>query len=164
MQSAKDSFYMALRQRLAAVSPARTTTLDGRQQPAILVSENESRPGAALPTDCFCLSFGEVRVAPGFERAPDPLMACECTIEYSTHGAAANRSDRGRALGALDADLLRICTPPSTQKIDYTQQPPCALAGNIFWLRPQYQAVEEDGVSLRRAATLMLYFAPEVIA
>lgn len=161
MQSAKDSFYMALRQRLAAVSPSRVTTLDGRQQPAILVKENEPRPGAALPPDCFCLSFGGARVAPGFERAPNPLLTCECTIEYSTHGTAAG-SDRGRVLGALDADLLRICTPPSTQKIDYTQQPPRALECNIFWVRPQFQAVEDDGASLRRQATLMLYFAPEV--
>ena len=48
MQAAKDSFYMALRERLAALNPARTMVIDGVTVPAIVVRENmEPRFGEA---------------------------------------------------------------------------------------------------------------------
>ena len=37
MQAAKDSFFMALRDRLMALNPARTVNLDGVSVPGILV-------------------------------------------------------------------------------------------------------------------------------
>ncbi len=37
MQAAKDSFYMALRARLAALNPARSMVMDGLTVPAIVV-------------------------------------------------------------------------------------------------------------------------------
>jgi hypothetical protein len=48
MQFAKDSFFLALQQRLAALNPARTVTLNGATVPAILVVEN-LLPAAADP-------------------------------------------------------------------------------------------------------------------
>jgi hypothetical protein len=48
MQGAKDSFYMALRSRLAVLNPARTMVIDGVTVPAIVVRENlEPRFGEA---------------------------------------------------------------------------------------------------------------------
>ena len=41
MQPTKDSFYISLRDRLVAVDPNRTVTLDGATRPAIAVIENE---------------------------------------------------------------------------------------------------------------------------
>ena len=41
MQSAKDSFYVSLRDRLAQYDPQRTATIDGVTRPAIAVVENE---------------------------------------------------------------------------------------------------------------------------
>ncbi len=50
MQAAKDSFYMALRERLKALNPARTMVIDGVTVPAIMVRENmEPRFGEAQP-------------------------------------------------------------------------------------------------------------------
>ena len=40
MQAAKDSFYMALRTRLAGLNPTRTMVIDGVTVPAIVVREN----------------------------------------------------------------------------------------------------------------------------
>jgi hypothetical protein len=42
MQNAKDSFYIALRTRLAALNPERTILLRGTKRPGILVEEAEA--------------------------------------------------------------------------------------------------------------------------
>jgi len=50
MQAAKDSFYMALRTRLAALNPTRTMVIDGVTVPAIVARENmEPRYNEAVP-------------------------------------------------------------------------------------------------------------------
>src|SRR5664279_746773 len=51
MQPTKDSFYVALRDRLVVVDPNRTVTLDGATRPAIAVLENEPPTGAPLLPD-----------------------------------------------------------------------------------------------------------------
>ena len=45
MQFAKDSFFLALQQRLAALNSARTVTLNGATVPAILVVRPDGRDG-----------------------------------------------------------------------------------------------------------------------
>src|SRR5579883_1566813 len=61
MQFAKDSFAVALRERLAALNPGRTVTLGGVQRPAVVVRENEM-PNAAEPAmECFYLEWGACR-------------------------------------------------------------------------------------------------------
>jgi len=56
MQNAKDSFYMALRTRLAAINPERTILLRGAVRPGILVEEAEA-PFSQLPNDVFVLRW-----------------------------------------------------------------------------------------------------------
>ena len=56
MQNAKDSFYMALRTRLAALNPERTILLRGAVRPGILVEEAEA-PFASCPSDVFVLRW-----------------------------------------------------------------------------------------------------------
>ncbi|MDE3162438.1 MAG: hypothetical protein KGL64_04180, partial [Acidobacteriota bacterium] len=56
MQNAKDSFYMALRTRLAAINPNRTILLRGALRPGIFVEEAEA-PYAQLPNDVFVLRW-----------------------------------------------------------------------------------------------------------
>jgi hypothetical protein len=41
MQRAKDTFYITLRDRIAALNPARTVLVRGVVRPAVLVEENE---------------------------------------------------------------------------------------------------------------------------
>ena len=112
MQHAKDSFYVALRDRLAALNPARVVFLDGANRPAVIVAENQT-PASAVPFDsAFYLRWGAARVLPGAQRARRPLMALDCAISYRTSGTADNSfSDRGRTLAALDLELLAICSP-----------------------------------------------------
>ena len=55
MQSAKDSFYIALRGRLAALNPQRAVFLDGATRPAIVVCENEPLTSAAPPLSALTL-------------------------------------------------------------------------------------------------------------
>src|SRR6266568_507674 len=56
MQNAKDSFYMALRTRLALINPERTLLLRGTVRPGILVEEAEA-PFSQLPSDAFVLRW-----------------------------------------------------------------------------------------------------------
>ncbi len=51
MQNAKDSFYLALRTRLAAINPERTVLLRGALRPGIFVEEAEA-PSAQVPIGC----------------------------------------------------------------------------------------------------------------
>src|SRR5690349_13560540 len=118
MQATKDSFYVALRDRLVVVNPNRTVTLDGVTRPAIAVVENEPPTGAPPPCNTYYLTWGNVQAAkPG----TGSLTALECTIVYRTQGSAEIANlDRGRELAGLDSDLLAICSPPQTAKCDYS--------------------------------------------
>jgi hypothetical protein len=163
MQFAKDSFYMALRSRLAVVNPVRTVTIAGVVRPAVYVAENEPLTAAAPPTECFAISFGGAQIVPEMIGAKRPLIALECEVAYRTAGTSANlNTDRGRTLAALDLELLQICAPPSTAKQDFTQTPAVALGTDVLWQRPQLGAVQESGDELRRVAKTTLFFYPEM--
>ena len=56
MENAKDTFYVALRNRLAVLNPNRTMLLRGVQRPGILVEEAEAVV-AMLPADVFVLRW-----------------------------------------------------------------------------------------------------------
>jgi len=164
MQSAKDSFYMALRDRLASVNPNRAITLEGTAQPAIVVSENEPATGAVPPCDCFRLEFGAAQV-PQSHRASDvALLALECSVHYATRGTSADGSDRGRTLAAMDDELLAICAPARVTIRDYTQRPPADLGTSAFWTEPQFGEMDPAGAELQRKATLTIYFHAKEIA
>ena len=47
MQFAKDSFFLALQERLAALNPVRSVTLNGATVPAVVVVENLTPTSAA---------------------------------------------------------------------------------------------------------------------
>src|SRR5436305_4980578 len=121
MQNAKDSFYMALRSRLAAINPERTILLRGAVRPGILVEEAEA-PFGQLPADVFVLRWlglgSDVNLV-------DPLIAAECEILYQTCGCQSfGGLDRGRALSAMDTEILAILQPFSTPKLSFTATPP----------------------------------------
>ena len=161
MQFAKDSFYFALRDRLAALNPARTVVVDGIARTAMVVWDNQARTTAVPQPAAFYLRFGGVRKVQAFAKAERPLLAMECTIAYQTAGVTETGMDRDRLLSALDAELLQICVPPNTEKCDYTQTPTAAL-GTVLWQAPQLEEAEGEGGYLRRRAQLSLYFFPEV--
>ena len=163
MQFAKDSFYMALRTRLATVNPLRTITMDGVVRPAVVMTEAEAVTSAAPLTETFYLSFGPAQVVAETRAARRPMLALACEISYRTAGSAANLSvDRGRTLAQLDLELLQIMSPPSTAKTDFTGPLPITLGTQVLWERPHFGKVELVGAELRRTAATTINFFPEM--
>ena len=162
MQFAKDSFFVAMRDRLAALDPGRTVVVAGRMRPAVLVDENEPANSATPLPNAFHLAWGAPGIVPGAEAARRPLMKIDCTIAYRIAGAQAGSVDRGRALAALDAELLRLTAPPRTPKCDQTHVPPVDLGSTVFWGLPEFGAIEYANDELRRQARLAIFFFPEV--
>ncbi len=79
MQNAKDSFYLALRTRLATINPGRTVLLRGALRPGILVEEAEA-PLAQLPSDVFVLRWLGLGVDADLSSA---MAAADCEILYA---------------------------------------------------------------------------------
>ena len=160
MQATKDSFYVALRDRLVTVDPQRTITMDGVTRPAIAAAENEP-PNAGPPLcDTFYLHWGSTR--PGYASAGTPMMM-ECTISYRTRGSDDNANlDRGRALGSLDCDLFAICAPFQTAKCDYSSGSAVGLGSMIFWTQPVLSALVNAPPYIGREASVSVFFYPEV--
>jgi len=156
MQKAKDSFYLALRTRLAALNPNRTVFLRGSTRPGIVVEEAEA-PVSQLPTDIFVLRWTALSVN---SRLPMPLVAEECQILYSTAGSASfGGLDRGRMLTEMDKELRQLLLPASTPKLDNTQTPAVALATKVFWTAPIFLAAENtrDRISRAVRVTVLSY-------
>jgi hypothetical protein len=170
MQAAKDSFYMALRERLAALNPARVVVIDGVERPAIVVRENMEPQFAVAQANAYYVDWGEVRIA----ESTRPILGLECQIWYGTEGSTGSGVDRGRMLAQMDEELLSICGPPRTEMRDYQQSPSVSLGCGVFWTMPelksapggvQKQAQSASAARIERLATLRVYFfLPEVVA
>jgi len=187
MQFAKDSFYVALRDRLATLNPQRTVFLDGVTRPAVIVVENEYITAAGPLPEAFYLGWGTAQPVGPMRNGQPPLLGLACTISYWTGGSADNQGvDRGRVLAQLDSELLAICSPPSVTQCDYTQTPPADLGTNVLWTLPELrmktqtqlqgtapmwtvmgdQLVSSPSdsvpvIRLERAASLTIFFYPE---
>jgi hypothetical protein len=152
MQQAKDSFYMALRERLAAADPERTVVVDGTSRPAIVLEENE--PSATNLEDAFRLTWGRcVRVGGGSE-----LMKIDCTVKYATRGIDATSGDKGRALGAMDGQLSAMAQPPRATKMDYTTIPATNTGTMIFWTDLDFDEPKNEAGRIEREAKTTVYF------
>lgn len=175
MQCAKDSFYMALRERLAAVNPARVMLVNGVTRPAIQVAENETVSAAEPTADVFYIYWAGARMSKLHSGGERPLMAMECTIAYRTSGSGETGVDRGRSLTGLDEELLAICRPGWAAKRDYTQSPEVELGTNLVWTPPELGEAETvgeapsswrktravSGAKLQRLASMTIYFFAE---
>ena len=126
MQFAKDSFLLALQQRLGGLNPARTVTINGATVPAVVVVENLPPSCAEPQPNAFYIEWGSASVVDG-HAGNAALMSLECVISYYTLGTVPSMVDRGRVLGQLDDELLGICQPPNTEKYDYSQSPSADL-------------------------------------
>jgi hypothetical protein len=165
MQFAKDSFYVALRDRLAVANPARTVAINGAVRPAVLVAENEPATASSLGANVFQLTWSAAQAVPGEGTAKRPLMALACEIRYGTSGTLDGGVDRGRIMAALDGELLAICSPGRTKKQDFTQTAPADLGSSVIWTKPQFKPIDTDrktGLLLVRNAELTVFFFPEV--
>lgn len=169
MQFAKDSFYAVLRERLAALNPARTVIWNGAERPGLIVLENEQPNSVEQLAETFYLEWGPGKPAAQAGGAK-PILALSCTFRYYTTGSSESGVDRGRKLGEMDAELLQICQPCHTPKRDYRQSPSADLGTGLFWTVPEFGAVSESGkggyairARQERAASLTVFFFPEEV-
>ena len=170
MQFAKDSFFLALQSRLAALNPARTVTISGATVPAIVVVENLPPSSADPQANTFYVEWGTAEVVRAHANS-SPMMSLDVVISYSTFGSVASMVDRGRLLGQLDSELLAICQPPNTEKRDYTQSPSVGLGTSLVWTQPIFSEQRRSDVTnlaerhqdarVERKAKLKIYFFAE---
>lgn len=154
MQNAKDSFYMAMRARLAALNPERTVMLRGSVRPGILVEEAEA-PFASPPENVFVLRWCALGV--DVELAVE-MTALECEIAYSTCGSQSfGGLDRGRMLAEMDAELAQLLQPACAPKTSYTVNPPAPMLTQVFWDEPVFTPVITQRDRLSRTARVMVY-------
>jgi hypothetical protein len=144
MQFAKDSFFLALQQRLASLNPARTVTVNGATVPAILVVENLPPSWASPSPDTFYIEWGAADVVAG-HAGNGALMSLDVVLSYYTFGTVQSMVDRGRVLAQFDDELLGICQPPNTEKRDYTQSPSADLGTSVFWGQPSFDEGKGTG-------------------
>ena len=162
MQNARDTFYVTLRDRLAAVNPARTMVLRGVMRPGVLVEENELA-SATMPVNAFCLQWTGLTVD---AQGTLPLVTMACEIRYATDGDSGNGGmDRGRLLSGMDAELTAAvsASPQNTTKMNYVGAaggsglPPVAMATNVFWSDVIFGAAVVNGERLERVATVEVF-------
>lgn len=154
MQNAKDSFYVAVRNRLAELNPARTCTLRAVQRPGIFVEEAEA-PMVEPPNDVFVLRWTKAVVQ---QDLPLPLFLMECEVHYATSGSqTAAGLDRGRALAEMDGELVKILTPMCTRKLSYTSTPALPMETLVFWTEPLFGALQTVLNQLQRVVTVSVF-------
>jgi len=141
MQFAKDSFFLALQQRLASLNPQRTVTINGATVPGILVVENLPPSPADRMPDVFYVEWGTAKSA-----SDGVLFGIECLITYYTLGTVPSMVDRGRALGEMDSELLAMCQPLNAEKRNYAQSPSTDLGTRVFWSEPALEDASGKGV------------------
>jgi len=154
MQNARDTFYVALRNRLATVNPNRTMLLRGAQRPSILVEEAEAVV-AMLPADTFVLRWTGLTTDTNL---PLTFAKMECEMHYTTGGtAAAFGLDRGRALEEMDAEVIGLLTPRSTPKMDYATNPVTQLTTAVFWTAATFMPAATVRDRLTRYAKVAVF-------
>ena len=154
MQNAKDSFYMALRTRLAAINPERTILLRGAVRPGILVEEAEA-PFSQLPNDVFVLRW--LGLASDMDLAPRWRPS---SARFSTRPAGRRASagwTAGARLSEMDEELVAMLQPFYTPKLNYTATPPAAMLTQVFWDEPVFTPVVTQRDRLSRTAKVMVY-------
>ncbi len=154
MQNAKDTFYMALRTRLAAINPGRTILQRGAMRPGILVEEAEA-PFAQLPSDVYVLRW--TGIAADVDLA-STMTAAQCEIAYQTCGTQSfGGLDRGRALSEMDEEVMAMLQPFSTPKFNYAATPPAAMLTQVFWDEPVFGPAVSNRDLLGRSASVIVY-------
>ena len=154
MQNAKDSFYMALRTRLATINPERTILLRGAVRPGILAEEAEA-PFNQLPNDVFVLRWLGLGV--DFDLG-STMVADQCEVIYQSCGTQSfGGLDRGRLLSEMDEELTAMAQPFYTPKLNYTVTPPALMMTNVFWNEPGFTPVVAQRDRLSRSASMTVY-------
>ena len=154
MQSAKDTFYVMLQQRIATLNPARTLVLRELSRSGVLVVENELVT-SLLAADAFWLRWFDLAMD-----SSDKLVRMRCEISYATDGMiGAGGMDRGRLLAGMDAELATALqlAPQNAVKSAYSAAGVTVMSTNIFWTDPVFGKTAESGERLSRASTVEVF-------
>ena len=145
---------MVLRTRLTAINPERTILLRGSVRPGILVEEAEV-PFSQFPNDVFVLRW--LGMGADMDLA-STMVAEQCEIVYQTCGTQSfGGLDRGRALSAMDEELMAMVQPFYTPKLNYAATPPAAMLTQVFWDQPVFAPIVVQRDRLNRSASVMVY-------
>lgn len=157
MQNAKDTFYETLRGRLQALNPGRTVVVRSVTRPGVVVDENELQVSALLP-DCFHLQWTTASVDTG---GALPLVTLGCQVSYLTAGTALHGGlDRGRALAAMDEELLAAIgqEPRNALKYDYSALASGGAAApmgtNVWWGDAVFGPTKTEQERLQRTVVI----------
>ena len=86
------------------------------------------------------------------------MTAEQCEIVYQTCGTQSfGGLDRGRALSAMDEELMAMIQPFHTPKLNYAATPPAAMLTQVFWDEPVFAPVVSQRDQLSRGASVMVY-------
>lgn len=160
MQRAKDTFYVTMRDGVSAANGQRNAVIRGVLRPGVLVEENEMPMAVAIP-DVFRLRWSGVAMD---TTSTVPLVKLRCEILYETAGTGtAGGLDRGRALGAMDAEIRTVLAGEmqSAAKMDFSQGTPAPQGTRIFWSDPAYGATEILGDRIGRTVTVDVWSVEE---
>jgi hypothetical protein len=163
---AKDTFYAALQARIAAGNPARTVVVRGTLRAGVVVAENEL-PGTAVdgitPANAFCLRWTALAVD---SKAALPLISQTCEIRYATDGTAGlGGMDRGRALAAMDAELIAAveAAPQSANSLAVAEiagggaSTSTATGTKVFWGNVSFKPAVMKGERMERIAEVGVF-------
>ena len=163
MQNAKDTFYVTLRDRVAAGNAGRTVVVRGVVRPGVLVEENELA-SAYVPVDAFVLRWLGAKVD---AQGALPLVAMTCEVRYGTDGSSGNGGmDRGRLLAGMDAELVAAVStsPRSAGKMNYAGLAAAggtgvavAMGTNVFWGDAIFGPAVVERERLMRVATVEVF-------
>lgn len=163
MQATKDSFFAAMRDRLAEMDATAAVAIGGVARPAVMVEENELPELIGEMTGVYCLRWGAAAATVASRRRV--LHAIPVTIEYAVAGSdEASGADRGRQLESMDAKLRQMLAAGTTPKMDYAQSPAASLGTSVLWSAVEFAAAEQQNARLQRQAKVTVYFYPEVTA
>lgn len=160
MQRAKDTFYVMLRDRIAATNAQRTVVVRGVLRPGVLVEENEL-PAAVAVADAFRLRWTAAAID---MQGTLPLAKLHCEIAYETAGTAEmSGMDRGRALATMDAELAAVLagTGQSTPKMDFSAGGASPSGTRIFWSDPEFGVAEMHGERVGRTVGVEVWSLEE---
>ena len=158
MENARNTFYLALRDRLTVVNPQRVVVVRGVQRPGILVEENESA-GSNSPPDVFVLRWKDCAID---EQHGMPMAEQACEIHYWSEGTSSHGGlDRGRLLAAMDVEVMQILEGRSAAKQNFAVTPPVVMASRIFWTTAKFQPLVTSTNQLSRVARVMVYSLEE---
>jgi hypothetical protein len=153
MKKARDSFYVALRDRLQTLNPTRQAMIRGVWRPGVLVEENESF-ASTVPDNVFVLRWTKT-LSDELHALVQTQQTCE--IQYQSAGTAtAGGLDRGTLLTAMDAELLTILQPQQVQKTDYAAIPPLAMGTRVSWTGPVFMPITRERDRLVRKVEVTL--------